>query len=366
MRVDNRRFDIEAIKRDNPIEDVVPAYGIQLRRSGRSLIGLCPFHNDRDNPNFYVYPDTRSWFCYACVTRNGRRMGGDVIRFVELIEGIPFKEATGKLQQPASGSGRPSVPAPVRRVGPRWEHLALPHQDFLNRVGQHYHDALWHMPEALEYVRRRGIPDWLIRDQQLGYADGRSLRATFTDDRDMDVLVELGLLQQHQDGNGRPWTGELFRQRVVVPELRGGCCIWLIGRSLRDGLRAPKYLALSGERPVLGLERAMGQTEVVMCEGVFDYLTATAWRLAAFSTCGTSLPSDRLGFLARTDIVHGVLDPDCAGRRATERFADLLQRRLRPVHLPRGRDLNELSLEPGGQDEFLSLLALNRALLGAA
>ena len=360
MRQDNRRFDVEAIKRANPIENIVAGYGIQLRRSGRALVGLCPFHNDRDNPNFYVYPDTQSWFCYACVERNGRRIGGDVIRFVELFDGLHFKEAAEKL---AAGSPPPasSAPAPARRPAPRWERLPLDQQDVLNRVGDHYCRALWDTPDALAYVRRRGIPDWLIEQQRIGYADGRSLRATFTAAPDVKALSDLGFLQTHQDQRGRPWTGELLRQRVVVPELRGGSYIWFVGRSLSDDPKAPKYLALAGERPVLGLERAMGQPEVVLCEGVFDYLTATAWRLAAFSTCGTYLPADRLGFLARAQIVHGVLDPDCAGRLGTERFADLLHQRLHPIALPRGGDLNDLGLRAGGRDEFFALLAGNRS-----
>jgi len=291
-------------------------------------------------------------------------MGGDVIRFVELMDGVHFKEAVEKLGERDTSSGRRPVLPPVRSVAPHWEDLDLHQQDLLNRVARHYHEALWKAQEPLAYVRGRGIPDWLIRDQRLGYADGRTLRTTFTNERDKHGLLELGLLQEHDKGPDKPWVGELFRQRVVVPELRGRCCIWLIGRSLTDGSTTPKYLALSGERPILGLERALGAAEVVMCEGVFDYLTATAWRLPAFSTCGTYLPSNRLGFLAGADIVHGVLDPDCAGRLGTERFAEMLERRFRPIQLPRGRDLNDLGLEPGGHQEFLSLLAENRARPG--
>ena len=61
-----------------------------------------------------------------------------------------------------------------------------------------------------------------------------------------------------------------------------------------------------------------GHAEVLMCEGVFDFLTALAWDHPAFSTCGTYLPADRLGFLARASVVYAVFDPDAAGRSGDE------------------------------------------------
>ena len=69
--------------------------------------------------------------------------------------------------------------------------------------------------------------------------------------------------------------------RIVVPELRGGQTVWMIGRSLDEPSASPKYLALGGERPVLGFERAVGRKEAILCEGVFDYLTAVNWGLPA-------------------------------------------------------------------------------------
>jgi len=105
---------------------------------------------------------------------------------------------------------------------------------------------------------------------------------------------------------------------------------------------------------------AAGQREAFLAEGVFDYLTAVAWRLAAFSPCGTALPDERLGFLARADVVWGVLDPDDAGRAAAERFAGQLGWRFRPLALPDGCDLNDLGQRPDGKAVFFRLLAAAR------
>ena len=127
-----------------------------------------------------------------------------------------------------------------------------------------------------------------------------------------------------------------------------------------DGGAGPKYLALPGERPVLGYERAAGRREAFLCEGVFDYLTAVGWGLPAFSPCGTALPADRLGFLAGARAVYGVLDGDEAGRAASARFAAQLGPRFRPIRLPAGCDLNDLARRPDGRAGFFRLLAAAR------
>ena len=87
---------------------------------------------------------------------------------------------------------------------------------------------------------------------------------------------------------------------------------------------------------MLGFERAVGRQEAFLCEGVFDYLTAVSWRLPAFSPCGTHLPAERLGFLARAERVYGVFDGDEAGRAAAARFGEHLGERWRPLRLPDG------------------------------
>jgi len=63
-RVDNRRIsdqEIEEVKRLNPVEEVIPEYGIALRPEGSRLKGLCPFHPDANHPNLTVRPDKQTW-----------------------------------------------------------------------------------------------------------------------------------------------------------------------------------------------------------------------------------------------------------------------------------------------------------------
>jgi len=68
------------------IVDIVTGYQIELKKVGSVYIGLCPFHNDQNNPNLTVYPKTNSFYCFAC------GVGGDIIKFISLIEQIPRKQ----------------------------------------------------------------------------------------------------------------------------------------------------------------------------------------------------------------------------------------------------------------------------------
>jgi len=65
------------------IVEIVEQYGIDLKQFGTLYRGLCPFHNDRNNPNLTLYPRTDSWHCYAC------KKGGDIIQFIAEIEQVP-------------------------------------------------------------------------------------------------------------------------------------------------------------------------------------------------------------------------------------------------------------------------------------
>src|SRR5207253_706965 len=103
----------------------------------------------------------------------------------------------------------------------------------------------------------------------------------------LDVAEELGLLRRPlgQDGGSGPLR-ELLAGRIVVPEIRGGHAVWMVGRWLGDpGERRPKYVGLPGEKPVLGLERVIGLPEPFLVEGVFGYLLGVSWDLPVCSPC---------------------------------------------------------------------------------
>ena len=92
----------------NRIEDIAASY-VNLRRRGKNLVGLCPFHNEK-TPSFCVYPENNSFFCFGC------NKGGDVITFIMGVENLDFTEAVRFLAQRA-GLSLPEEGAEILQIG---------------------------------------------------------------------------------------------------------------------------------------------------------------------------------------------------------------------------------------------------------
>jgi DNA primase len=212
-----------------------------------------------------------------------------------------------------------------------------------------YHDVLLHTPAALRYLESRGIGNRVIEQCRIGYSDGRSLHRYLQRRRlSLRRASEMGLLWK--DG------GETMAGRIVVPELRGDQCVWLVGRAL-DDQRQPVYRGLSLPKPILGYERVRGRPRIFVTEGTFDYLTGVGWSLPICALLGTQAKAERLAFLDRARRVLLVFDADQAGRNAGAALAERLGERARLVQLPEGvKDLNDLGRLPDGRSIFFRLV----------
>ena len=80
---------LEQLRANTDIESVISPY-VNLRRRGKNLVGLCPFHNEK-TPSFTVYPENGSFYCFGC------GVGGDVITFVRRMENLDYIEAVKQL-----------------------------------------------------------------------------------------------------------------------------------------------------------------------------------------------------------------------------------------------------------------------------
>ena len=334
-------YDVQAIRAAHPIVETVLSAGVELRRSGRRLIGRCPFHEDRD-PSLVIYPQTASYFCFGCDA------GGDVIDFVSRIRGSTFSETAALL----AGSGQTSpratavvrVPArrAVRAIGE--EELAV-----IEAAASLYVEQRDRSRRARSYLAGRGIDDATVSRLRVGYADGGLARHLRDRGLSLDAAERLGLLSGERD---------TLQGRIVVPDLDGnGRATWLTARSL-DG-REPRYLNLRLPSPLLGLAqvRAVEARAVVVTEGPFDWMTACAWKLRAISLLGTHLSRAALHALRSFRRVYLALDADDPGRRATERLVSELGARAVVVPLPTGvHDLSELGGHRAGRETFLRSL----------
>jgi DNA primase len=321
---------VQAIKDQNPIEEVVARHGVSLRRQGRRLVGRCPFHEDQ-HPSFVVYPETSSFYCFGCAA------GGDVIDFLRRSERLSFQEAVRRLSDEDSS------------LVPRVERFSMDDGMILTAACAMYHEALLRTPAALKYLSERRIPMVIARRCRLGYADGHSLR-TYLAERRLSFrrATEVGLLWQ----DGR----ESLAGRIVIPELRGGKCVWMIGRTLRVD-RQPKYRGLALPKPILGYERVVGRPRVFVTEGAFDYLTGVSWGLSICALLGTRGGGATLAFLQQTRRVVIVFDNDKPGRAAAAEMAALLGERASVLNVPdEVKDLNDLGRLPDGRSIFFRLL----------
>lgn len=337
-------IDPVEIKQRYPIAEVVARYGIDLRPSGRALVGRCPLHDDRGRPNFYVYPASASWYCYRCA------VGGDVIRFVERREGVGFRAAVARLLgETASSPPRSVRPTPLRA---RRSIAPTPREPdaraCLAVAVELYHRQLLADSTALDYVTARGLDPATIERYRLGYASGDELAAYLHWHRlSLGAALRVGLLGR----DGR----EFLRGRVIVPEIRCGQPIWLVGRSL-DAPDGPKYLGLPGRKPLLGWGDARAERVIWLTEGPFDWLTLRRWGFPALALVGTSARAAALRALGHFTRVYLVLDQDEAGRVATTRLQATLGDRARVVTLPWVKDLAELGTRADGRASFVAAL----------
>ncbi len=349
-----KRIDTEVLKSEHPIEEVVARYGIELRPSGRTLVGRCPFHNDGGRPNLYVYPATRSWYCYRCAA------GGDVIGFVQRIEGIGFLEAisriTGERLLPSGIRSRPVTraarhPARTAARGPA-------ERACLAAAADIYHNRLLTDPVALAYVEGRGLDPAVLESCRIGYASGDEL-IPYLRWRGLPAGAALRVGLLGRDGR------EHMAGRVVVPEIRAGQPIWLVGRTVGSEEDAPKYLGLPGRKPLLGWEAVSAERAVWLVEGVFDWLTLRSWGVPALALVGTHVSSDALRSLARFERLYLALDNDEAGRAATEKLMQALGERALPMTPPGVKDVAELAPDPEGRATFARFAEREELVLAA-
>ncbi len=305
-------YDIKLLKARRPIEDVAGRY-LRLRPSGARLITLCPFHQEK-TPSFTVDPRRQTYRCWGC----GR--SGDVIDFLEEIEGLDFVDAVAHLGGEALQGSMNQL---ARPGGPRAPSLAAlsPLQAQALKVALEWWQAtLWRTPAAISYLEARGMNRRAIEAAGIGYSAGGVELALRCSPGQLAAARDLGVVDRY--------SRDRFTGRVILPELRGGCPIWLTGRLLQAQPQVwggdRKYLALTGiERPLLGYEAADSATgfqggALFVCEGPFDRLAADSWGYTAVALGGAWASArarrELRGLLIDSRCGYLVPDRDRAGR----------------------------------------------------
>jgi DNA primase len=357
---------IDEVRERLDIVDVVSDY-VTLQKAGRNFRALCPFHSER-TPSFFVFPERQSWHCFGSCG-----VGGDMFSFVMKKEGIDFGEALRILAQKAGVTlvSRQKEKVEDREAERLWQANEA--------AAQYYHDLLLDAEaagKARSHLERRGISRETIESFQLGFSpdswdslrqhlSGRGYKA--------GELVRAGLVIEKEDGVAR----DLFRNRLMIPiRNEQGRVAGFGARALDDS--TPKYLnspqtAVFDKSGILyGMDRAKGaireQGLAIVVEGYMDVLTAHQHGVAnVVASMGTSLTQKQVGVIKKlTTNLALALDADAAGDQATLRGLEVAKRAfskstaampdwlggtarvqgsLRIIHLPRGKDPDEVIRE---------------------
>lgn len=409
--------DIAMARRRHTLVELLERHGIAVIGSGPRRTARCPFHDDQ-SPSLSVYLDSNRYYCFACGAR------GDAIALTQRLDGLNFREAVARLNEAPEHS--PSLVADVTPQGvassadeldvgfgkPSEEVMSRVHPpearqslDLLTVAAALYQAALARSLEAQAYLKARGITIKSAQRMRVGYGQPGALRGFLGD----DLLL---MAQARAVGLLDAFDRERLEGRIVIPEMRDGHCLWMVGRTLSfqngndmasDSLgqepqrapsphaETPKYLSITAPKPLMGIGVLCGEVTlthraathgsrstlsqkrssvcgVIVVEGPFDLLAAQQWRLplpcvALVGAYASRRQITELIALAAGCPIWLALDADAAGDAGAEalRAALLAARYVGPVDRLRppldAKDFGELAGVGGARTAVARLLA---------
>jgi DNA primase len=332
------RDAVAEVRERTEIVELISQY-VQLKKTGRSYKGLCPFHQEK-TPSFIVFPDSGNFHCFGC----GK--GGDAFTFYMGVEHVEFREALQELARRA-GVELGTTPTVAPEVDAHRNCLIE-----INELASEYYRNVLRNTGAgspgREVIEKRGIDMSVAERFGLGFAPEGDALLRYLQQRsiDTDMAIEAGVLHRREDGRVR----DRFWNRLLFPiRTREGRTVGFGGRALGD--HQPKYLnsaqssIFDKSTLLFGLDLAEAAIrtadEVVVVEGYMDALTAHQFGYANVVACmGTAITEQQVGLVKRLsrNIVLA-LDADAAGQgamiRSLEMLPGALDRELTPIGVER-------------------------------
>lgn len=344
------RFDdnfLEELRSRNEIESVVAPY-VNLKHGGRTLSGLCPFHNE-STPSFHVYPASNSFYCFGCGA------GGDVVTFVRKIENLDFTDAVRFLcdrcgmQMPAEKADDGVSQIRKRTLEANREAAKFFHTVLMGESGS----------EAYRYFTDRGVTKESIVHFGLGYAPagGFSLLNHMRNKGFTDAELAAMDLCRRSARTGKYY--DTFRNRVMIPIIDvGGNVIAFGGRVLDDS--KPKYLNTSDTVVfkkgqglfAMNFAKNGNARKLILCEGYMDVIAFHQYGFTnAVAGLGTALTKEQAKFISRyADEVYICYDSDEAGIKATDKALGIFAETglsVKVIKLTGGKDPDEILRKKG-------------------
>ena len=339
------------------IEQTISMY-TPLKRRGKNLVGLCPFHNEK-TPSFTVYPDSQSFYCFGCGA------GGEVISFIRRAENLDFSEAVRYLcdkvgmVMPTDGYDNSMAQKRKRTFEINKEAARFFNSCLFSEEGK----------AGLDYYKNRGMKKSTITRFGLGYAPDKwdaLLKHMREKGYSYEELYEANLAYKSEK-DGRVRFFDAFRNRVMVPiiDVRGNV-VAFGGRVLDDS--KPKYINSSDtivykkSLGVFGLNFAKnsGEKSLILVEGYMDAITLHQAGFTNVIAClGTAFTGEMAHLLSRyAEEILLCYDNDEAGQKATSRALGVLNSigmKTRVVRLNGGKDPDEI-LRKYGPERIRSLI----------
>lgn len=315
------------IKTRLSIEDLVSEY-VVLKRIGKSLKGLCPFHSEK-TPSFIVSPDKGIAYCFGC------HKGGDLFKFMMEVENVDFPEALRIL---AEKTGVTLEKESSKNFVKKSEKEVL--IEIHEETADFFVEKLWtgEGAKALEYLQKRGLTDATVKRFKLGFAPDSYdathqmlLKKKFSHAQ----ILQSGLALAKDTSMNKIY--DRFRGRIMFPVQDSlGRVVGFGGRALLPE-QEPKYLN-SPETPIYQKNQLLygfyqakaaikAQKKVVIVEGYMDFLAAFQDGLENVGAVnGTAMTKKHLTML-KPYISELILsfDMDNAGREAAKRSFEITQ-----------------------------------------
>ncbi len=348
---------IQQIRDHNDIESVIGSY-IDLKRRGKNLVGLCPFHNEK-TPSFTVYPETTSYYCFGCGA------GGEVISFIRNIENLDFTEAIKLL------ADRAGLKIPDTDYDDSASKMRRRIYEANREAARFYHETLFteQGKQQLDYLLGRGVSPKMIKHFGLGAApdDWHALEDHLKSKGfHRDELVAANLLRMSEK-NGKRYYFDAFRAKVMYPviDLRGN--VVAFGGRVLDNSK-PKYINTSdtlvykksNELFALNFAKNGNDRKLILCEGYMDVIALhQAGYENAVAGLGTALTPEQVSLISRyADEVALCYDSDEAGQKAVRAAMTLFSKtgvKVKVIRLEGGKDPDEI-IKTHGKERFAKLL----------
>jgi DNA primase len=345
---------IEQVRLSADIVEVIREYLPGLKKVGRNWKANCPFHNEK-TPSFMVNAEKGIFHCFGCSA------GGDVFKFVMLIDNLSWPEAVRKLAARAGITIRETREETIKRS----EKQKL--YDLLEQSAIFYNRCLKESSEgqkAREYLEKRGVSKDSIEKFCIGYAPRYALvNASKKRGVSEEQLMSAGVVTKTERGR---WF-EYMSERLVFPiHDTQGRVVAFGGRTLKDDqpkyLNSPETAVYSKSYQLYGLFHSLPSMrlsrQAVVLEGYMDVVVSHQYGVGnAIATLGTALTQQQAHLLERyAERTVLLFDADPAGITAARRAIDVLlesEQEIGVAALPDGVDPDEYLLKEG-KEKFLS------------